>query len=109
LCISGADALEGSRLAKECDRDEAVDWSWDCMLFMLLSALPMFPLAFGLLPASVFRRRSTPETAYDMGYVKYDVERVGAERELWGDECEPCVVGCIVSGLWREWRGPGMD
>jgi hypothetical protein len=67
LCISGADVLEETRLAKECDSDEAVDWSWAWMLFALVSALPMFPLAFGLSPASVFRRRSTPDTAYDMG------------------------------------------
>jgi hypothetical protein len=24
---------EETRLAKDCEREEAVDWSWDCMLF----------------------------------------------------------------------------
>lgn len=33
---------------------------------------------FGL--ASVFRRRSTPDTAYEIGYVKYEDDRVGADR-----------------------------
>jgi hypothetical protein len=55
--MSGADVLGETKLAKEWDSEEAVDWSCDCMLFVLPSGLPRFSLA------SVFRRRSTPDTA----------------------------------------------
>jgi hypothetical protein len=65
--MSGADVLEETKLAKEWDREEAVDWSCDWMLLVLLSGLPKLPLASGLAPPSVFRRRSTPDTAYEMG------------------------------------------
>lgn len=49
---------------------------------------------------SVFSRLKTPETAYDMGYVKYEddrfgVERDGGEEDGWED-CEGSVVGDIV-------------
>jgi hypothetical protein len=34
LCMSDAELAEGeTRLAKDWEREEAVDWSFDCMLF----------------------------------------------------------------------------
>lgn len=82
-----AEVVEDTRLAKEWVREEAVDWSCDCMLLVLSSMFLELPLEpFGL--ASVFRRRSTPETAYEIGYVKYEDDRVGADRWDGGDRKE---------------------
>jgi hypothetical protein len=64
LYMSEAEVVdELTRLAKECDSEEAVDWSWDCMLFVLCSRdlELLFVSCLGLV--SVFRRRSTPDTA----------------------------------------------
>lgn len=102
LCILDAEVDEDdTKLAKEWDREEAVDCSCDCMLLELSSTflgLPLVP-CFGL--ASVFRRRSTPDTAYEIGYVKYEDDRVGVERWDGGDdgraECELSVEDGIGS------------
>lgn len=74
-----------TRLAKEWDNDEAVSRSCDCMLFELVSVLE-FSLASCLGAPSVFRRRSTPETAYEIGYVKYEDERAAGGCEDGGEE-----------------------
>jgi hypothetical protein len=67
-----------TRLAKDWEREEAVDWSCDCMLIGWLSSdLGTFAFVWGL--ESVLSRRRTPETAYDIGYVKYEDGRVGVE------------------------------
>jgi hypothetical protein len=83
---------ELTRLAKECDSEEAVDWSCDCMLFVLCSRdlELVFVSCLGLV--SVFRRRSTPDTAYEIGYVKYEDERLGVEREGGEEDCGLSVV-----------------
>lgn len=98
--MSDAELVEAdTRLAKEWDREEAVDWSCDCMLLELFSidlALP-FASRFGL--ESVFRRRRTPDTAYEMGYVKYEDEFAGVLREAGGEEGrEDCGVS-VVDGI----------
>jgi len=46
----------------------------------------------------VFRRLSTPDTAYDIGYAKYEEERFGVDRDGgdedgWEDREESVVVG----------------
>jgi hypothetical protein len=38
-------------------------------------------LTSGLELDSVFKRRRTPETAYEIGYVKYEEEGAGVDRE----------------------------
>jgi hypothetical protein len=88
-----------TKLAKEWDREEAVDWSCDCMLLELFSIdlEPSWASCLGL--ASVLSRLSTPDTAYDMGYVKYEEERVGVFREDRGAEGkEDCGVS-VVDGI----------
>jgi hypothetical protein len=98
LFMSAADVLE-TRLARDCEREDAVDWNCDCielLLFVLLFIALEVPFALDLGLASVFSRRITPDTAYEIGYVKYDDERCGVEREG-GDEegredCEESVV-----------------
>jgi hypothetical protein len=88
-----------TRLANEWDMEEAVDWSCDCMLLELFSNDLELPLASWLGLASVLSRRSTPDTAYEMGYVKYVDERVGVFREDGGDEGkEDCGVS-VVDGI----------
>jgi hypothetical protein len=56
------------------------------MLFELLSVLePRLAPCLGV--ASVLRRRSTPETAYEIGYVKYEDERAGVDRQEGREDC----------------------
>jgi hypothetical protein len=98
LFISDAEVEEPeTRLAKEWDSDEAVDWSCDCMLLELLSTDLELPSVSDLGLASVLRRRSTPDTAYEIGYVKYEDERVGVDCEDGGeDDAEECGVSEVV-------------
>jgi len=99
--MSDDSVLEETRLANECESEEAVDWSCDCReLFEceVLSVDPAFPFAPDLGLESVFRRLNTPETAYDTGYVKneedrFGVERDGGEEDGWEDREESVVVG----------------
>ena len=77
-----SDAVEeDTRLAKDCESEDAVDWSWDCivLLFDLVSLRDS-----GL--ESVLSRRMMPETAYETGYVKYEDERFGVDRREGGVE-----------------------
>jgi hypothetical protein len=55
------------------------------MLFELVSVLE-FPFASCLGAPSVLRRRSTPETAYEIGYVKYEDERAAGDCEDGGED-----------------------
>jgi hypothetical protein len=65
-------------------------------LFSVDFELP-FASCWGL--ASVLSRRSTPDTAYEIGYVKYEDERVGVFREDGGEEGqEDCGVS-VVDGI----------
>ena len=63
-----SEVVEDTRLANECEREEAVDWSCACMLLVLLPSDFESEAALGL--ESVFNRRSMPDTAYETGYVK---------------------------------------
>jgi hypothetical protein len=46
---------------------------------------------------SVFKRRKTPDTAYVIGYVKYEDERFGSKRDDgeggWEDSEDAVLVG----------------
>lgn len=96
--------VEDTKLAKDCEREDAVDWSCVCMLLVLLlwnSGLDSED-ALGL--ESVFSRRRMPDTAYETGYVKYEEERFGVDRCEDGvclDEERECgkVGGSAVTGM----------
>lgn len=55
--------VEFTKLAKEWDKEDAVDCSCDCMLLVLFSTDLELPFASCLGLVSVLRRRSTPDTA----------------------------------------------
>jgi hypothetical protein len=74
--MSGVVEVE-TRLEKECEREDAVDWSWDWSVLPSLVARGP-PFDAGL--ESVLSRRRMPDIAYETGYVKYEDERVGVER-----------------------------
>ena len=62
-----SEVLEETRLANECVREDAVDWSFDCML---LEPVLLFSDLFAASEAglgSVFKRRMIPDTAYETG------------------------------------------
>jgi hypothetical protein len=102
-----------TRLARECERAEAVDCSCAGRLPILLRLLLLSDIGcapeFGL--DSVFNRRRMPETAYETGYVKYDDERLGVARFGGGDDCEDgerkggddgVSSVCDMAGRWQE-------
>jgi hypothetical protein len=102
--MSDAEVVEDeTRLAKEWERDEAVDWSCDCMVLEVWSRGVGFWFVFvsdlGL--DSVFKRRSTPETAYEIGYVKYEDERVDVKREGGEDDGKEDCVESVEAGMER--------
>jgi hypothetical protein len=72
---------EDTRLAKDCESEDAVDWSWDCIV-LLFDLAP--PRDSGLV--SVLSRRMMPDTAYETGYVKYEDERFVVGRREGGVE-----------------------
>jgi hypothetical protein len=101
--------VEETKLAKDWESEDAVDWSCDDMLLVLLRLLLPSDLDctsdWGLV--SVFSRRSIPDTAYETGYVKYEDERLGVVRCEGGEVWEDCVReggeagvfgGCDMSG-----------
>jgi hypothetical protein len=61
-------------------------------LLSIVRASLVAPVLGGL--DSVFKRRKTPDTAYVIGYVKYEDERFGSERDGEGDweDCEDSVL-----------------
>lgn len=102
--------VDDTRLAKECDNEDAVDCSEDCMVFVLLFA-PSAREVFVPGLDSVFRRRKMPETAYETGYVKYEDDRLGVVRCEGGardggeEGCvasvmEDMAVSCVLSVKW---------
>jgi len=62
-----SEVLEETRLANECVREDAVDWSFDCMLLALVLLLSDRLVASEAGLGSVFRRRMMPDTAYETG------------------------------------------
>lgn len=72
--VVGKESVFDTRLASECERELAVDASWDCRLFAVSFAVGPVVVA-GL--ASVFSRRNMPPTAYWTGKVKYEDARCG--------------------------------
>ena len=70
MCMSDAEVFEDTKLAKEWEREEAVDWSCDCIV-LLVFKWSSVDLEFAFTPDlgldSVFKRRSTPDTAYEIG------------------------------------------
>lgn len=63
--------FEETRLARDCEREEAVDCSCACRLAMLVRLLLLLLSNFDCAPESglesVFSRRNMPETAYETG------------------------------------------
>jgi hypothetical protein len=97
-----SEVVEETRLVNDWDREDAVDWSCECMLPMLLRLwLPLSDLEcasnWGLV--SVFSRRSMPFTAYETGYVKYEDERLGVDRCEGGERYGGDKGGSVEGGM----------
>lgn len=65
-----SEGVEETKLAMECDKEEAVDCSCDGILLTMLAPPSVRACVFDLGLASVLSRRKMPETAYETGYVK---------------------------------------
>lgn len=94
-----SEVVEETRLAKDCEREEAVDWNCACMLFAPPPLVSDLDLASDLGLESVLSRRRMPDTAYETGYVKYDEERFGVFR---------CVGGVCREGDARDGGEDGV-